>query len=264
MNNQQLSETIICDDETIVAKDEHDTTAPKAENNNLPEQFKLLKPLGSGGSGSVYLAQDNQLDRQVAVKILKSGLSSTDNQKLLAEARMQAKIEHPNICKIYQVVESQSLDCFDYLVMQYIPGQSALEWLNHTTHIDLMTVVALMQKIADGLQAMHQQGIVHRDIKPANIMLQSNAEQQLQPFLVDFGAANHTTAFDDKVKTTSMGTPAFMSPEQWQGKSLNQSSDVYNFGATLYQLTTTLRPKPIDALTRSNLTIPIGTAYPLI
>ncbi|MFT4925646.1 MAG: serine/threonine protein kinase [Phenylobacterium sp.] len=207
------------------------------------KHFQLKQRLGSGGCGSVFLAHDNQLQRDVAIKILTSGRCSM-NQALLTEARMQAEIEHPNICKIYQVAEAQTDNCNSYLVMQYIPGKSALQWLKDQKTVNPEQIITLMQKVCDGLQALHAHGIIHRDIKPANIMLADHCEDGIHPYMVDFGLANHNDDIN-RQNTITAGTPSFMSPEQLHGSSLDRTSDIYSFGATLYQLLTGLQPQSI-------------------
>lgn len=204
------------------------------------KRFILSGPLGHGGQGSVFLAHDNKLQRDIALKML-SNNSPAFNQTLLAEARIQAQIDHPNICKIYQVEEADANNTNSYLVMQYIPGLSALEWLQQNRSTQVHQVVTLMQKVCDGLRAMHSLGIIHRDIKPANIMITDDEENGLQPFMVDFGLADDKNLAHDKMTVT--GTPAFMPPEQWQSAVLDSRSDVYSFGATLYQLLTGKLPK---------------------
>ncbi|NQZ06541.1 MAG: protein kinase [Algicola sp.] len=232
--------------DTVLIDNPEQSQANTPEPTKLDKRFKLLQPLGHGGCGSVFLAHDNQLQRKVAIKMLTHSLI---NQTLLAEARMQAKIEHPNICKIYQVEEADENNSNSYLVMQYIPGTSALKWLEQQERrgdtLQTEQIITSMQKVCDGLQAMHAQGIIHRDIKPDNIMFATDPENDLQPYMVDFGLAN----IDKDIKfpqsrTGIEGTPPFMSPEQWQNALLDCRSDVYSFGATLYQLLTGLAPHP--------------------
>ncbi|NQZ06031.1 MAG: serine/threonine protein kinase [Algicola sp.] len=252
MTKQTVDKTIICDEvdetalETVLAQGTAtDNNKPPVPANQF-KNFKLIQKLGSGGSGAVFLAHDNQLHRDVAIKMLAPG-HSVMIQTLLAEARMQAKIEHPNICKIYQVEEADTNNTNSYLVMQYIPGKSAQEWLKEQQNTaNPEQIVTLMQKVCDGLQALHQEGIIHRDIKPANIMFAEDSKDGIHPYVVDFGLANHNEAINNgEGKSVIAGTPSFMSPEQWQGTALDRRSDVYSFGATLYQLLTGLQPLSI-------------------
>jgi serine/threonine protein kinase len=251
INMPNTSDTLLSEHTQLAEIDTLFIENPEQPQTNAPKptlygkRFKLLQPLGHGGCGSVFLAHDNQLQRKVAIKMLTHSLV---NQTLLAEARMQAKIEHPNICKIYQVEEADEDNTNAYLVMQYIPGTSALHWLKEQGDaVQATQVITLMQKICDGLQAMHAQGIIHRDIKPDNIMFATDIDNNLQPYMVDFGLANIDKGFKHtqgqaQGQTGVEGTPPFMSPEQWQNALLDYRSDVYSFGATLYQLLTGLTP----------------------
>jgi serine/threonine protein kinase len=194
LNMLNTSDTILSDQtqlaqiDTILIDNPEQPQVNRPDTTKYDKRFKLPQPLGHGGCGSVFLAHDNQLQRKVAIKMLTNSLV---NQTLLVEARMQAKIEHPNICKIYQVEEANEANSNSYLVMQYIPGTSALQWLAQQGDlVQTAQVITLMQKVSDGLQAMHAQGIIHRDIKPDSIMFATDDENDLQSYMVDFGLAN--------------------------------------------------------------------------
>jgi serine/threonine protein kinase len=248
MSVPKTSNTLLCEDTLLAEVDSIVDAAGQhqAQTHNPCQQdkrFKLIQPLGKGGAGSVFLARDNQLQRNVAIKML---TRSVLNQTLLPEARMQAQIDHPNICKTYQVVEADENNSDSYLVMQYISGKTAHQWMQERSEtVKPKQLITLMQKVCDGLQAMHARGIIHRDIKPHNIMFAVEGENGLEPYMVDFGLANIDKGTPNgQGKMAVEGTPSFMSPEQWKNDLLDCRSDVYSFGATLYQLLTGLKSRP--------------------
>src|SRR5450755_4902262 len=147
------------------------------------EHYEILRRLGAGGSGVVYLATDTLLQRPVVLKILRTGLLSAEQIKstVLREARLASAIEHPNVCAIYEVGESGDEG---YIVMQYVPGQS-LDKLIAQGPGTLQLVLSVGIQIADGLSAAHTLGIFHRDLKPANVMLTDGGLVKI----LDFGLA---------------------------------------------------------------------------
>lgn len=177
--------------------------------------------IGSGGMGEVYKAHDGRLNRTVAIK----RLIAYDASRFQSEARAIAAINHPHICQIYDVGA-------DYLVLEYLPGDSLSGPVSHDE------AARLASQIADALQAAHERGVLHRDLKPANIMVVRQGGM-LHAKLLDFGVARLTGADADATRTAAgevMGTPAYMSPEQANGQPLDVRSDVFSFGAVLYEL----------------------------
>ncbi len=237
-----IEQTVVVDSESTLF-DEHNQDTQPNQTTGDNKRFNIKTRLGSGGSGSVFLSWDNQLQRNVAIKMI-AGDNLLRQQAVLAEARMQAKIDHPNLCKIYQVEEATNEGEQSYMVMQYIAGQTSTEWLaQHATQLSSRKRIGLMQKICEGIAVMHSFGVIHRDIKPDNIMIEALPDAQLNAYLVDFGLAENDD--DNKQRQqNSAGTPSFMSPEQWQGARLDCRSDVYSFGATLYQMLTGIKPPP--------------------
>jgi len=180
--------------------------------------YEILSALGAGGMGEVYKAIDTRLGRTVAIKTLTTGQS----QRIQYEARAIAALSHPHICVLHDVGP-------DYLVMEYLEGTP----LHGPVPLDEALRVA--SEVVDALEVAHAKGILHRDLKPANIMMTSSGTK-----LLDFGLAKMTTdAADDATRTiagTVLGTAAYMSPEQAQGRPADARSDVFSFGAVLYEL----------------------------
>ena len=189
--------------------------------------YVLLAPIGAGGMGEVWKARDTRLNRMVAVKRLKSQHSA----RFEREARVIAALNHPHICQIFDVGP-------DYLVLEYIEGQPLLSRAKPGP-LAVEEAVRLATQIAEALDAAHRKGVVHRDLKPANIMVTSEGSVKL----LDFGLAKQTPHSDEAgidetetIEGTVMGTADYMAPEQVEGKHLDARSDIFSFGAVLYEL----------------------------
>jgi formylglycine-generating enzyme required for sulfatase activity len=206
----------------------------------LPEQFghyRILRRLGAGGMGTVYLAEDTKLDRRVALKVPHfAGGSGTETlERLAREARIAAAVDHPNLCPVY---EAGRIDGIDFLTMAFIPGKSLSEFIAPGRPLPQKPVAALVRKLAEALQAAHTRGVIHRDLKPANVMITPRG----QPVIMDFGVARDHKAGDARLTPsgTMLGTPAYLAPEQLTGdlESMGPGCDVYSLGVILYELLT--------------------------
>ena len=216
------------------------------------EHYEILRKLGAGGSGVVYLANDTLLQRPVVLKILRTGLLSAEQLRttVLREARLASAIEHPNVCAIYEVGESGDEG---YIVMQYVPGQS-LDQLIARGPASLQLVLSVGIQIADGLQAAHALGIFHRDLKPQNVMLTDGGlvkildfglARRLHPEEANFDPSKPGLAKDASVAATYTargGTIRYMAPEQFVTGQSSAQSDVWALGVILYELTSGRHP----------------------
>src|SRR5271156_1606670 len=216
------------------------------------EHYELVRRLGTGGSGIVYLATDTLLMRPVVLKVLKRGALTVEQMRttVLREARMASAIEHPNVCAIYEVGE-EGQEAF--IVMQYVPGQS-LDKLIAKGPASLQLLLSVGIQIADGLSAAHSLGIFHRDLKPANVMLTDGGLAKI----LDFGLARRINLEDaefDPAKssrrktdpatatyTARGGTIAYMAPEQFVTGQSSVQSDIFALGLILYELATGRHP----------------------
>ncbi len=210
-------------------------------------RFQLVELLGAGGMGDVYKAYDPNLGRYIALKILRHEDPET-LKRFLREARAQAKVEHPHICKIY---ESGEFSGRPYIAMQYIDGKN-LKALDQK--LTLQEKLSIIKEVALGLHAAHRQGLIHRDVKPTNIMVTQTEEGYWKPFIMDFGIAREQEASGLTSTGMVVGTPFYMSPEHAKGKLINLDprSDIYSLGITMYELLTGIVPfqgdTPVEVL----------------
>src|SRR3989442_2343566 len=183
--------------------------------------YEIISPLGVGGMGEVYRARDTRLGRDVAVKMMASAFADDPDRlrRFEQEARAIAALNHPHICQIYDVGPG-------YLVLECLDGTPACG------PMPIERAVRLAIQIASALEAAHRRGILHRDLKPANILVESDGRAKL----LDFGLARAMgggAAVTRTMEGTVLGTAAYMSPEQAEGKPLDVRSDVFSFGAVL-------------------------------
>jgi serine/threonine protein kinase len=233
---------------TAAGSDDTGSSAPSGPTPlPLPRQFgryRILKKLGKGGMGHVYLAHDTRLDVQVALKVpeFAHGEDPELLERFYREARAAAQINDPHLCRVFDV---SAIDGTHYLTMQYVEGQSLAEWLSGGKRLTESQAVALTIKVAEALEKAHQKGIIHRDLKPSNIML-TGPDGAPEPVIVDFGLA--WRARDPRVTGIDqvLGTPAYMPPEQVDCSlgAVSPRCDVYSLGVILYQLLTGRLPFP--------------------
>jgi eukaryotic-like serine/threonine-protein kinase len=206
--------------------------------------YEVVAPLGAGGMGEVYKAKDTRLERTVAIKVLPQRLSASPEtrQRFEREARTISQLSHPHICALYDVGREGETE---YLVMEYLEGETLSERLAKGP-LPLEQTLRYGQEIADALDKAHRQGIVHRDLKPGNVMLTKSGVK-----LLDFGLAkamapppsqSSLTALPTQQGLTQegtiLGTFQYMAPEQLEGKEADARTDIFGFGATLYEMAT--------------------------
>lgn len=223
------------------------------------KHYEIIELLGKGGMGEVYLAHDTVLDRNVAIKFLLEETEKDEKARfrLLREAKAAASLDHPFICKIYEVGETGDQS---YIVMEYIEGKDLRAILDEGT-LPLRDALQMALEIAEALEDAHERGIVHRDLKPSNIMLTTKGHVKV----MDFGLAKHFLAEGEQDITKTLtqtsvseqgaivGTLAYMSPEQARGESIDARGDIFSLGIIIYEMATGRYPfsksSPIETLT---------------
>ncbi len=273
--DEEFLETVLTVSDTfdhVTPSDEE--PAPDIEPGVRIGRYVVLERLGAGGMGRVYLGNDTGLHRKVALKcLIASGSAGDLRAKILHEAQSAARINHPNIAVVHDVVEHEDRP---FLVMEYVEGES-LAALLRRERPPVEKILSMGRQLASALTAAHAKGIIHRDLKPANIQVMPDGSVKI----LDFGVAqamSAATESGDHMTTAPVpsgtlatlrstrgllvhpGTPAYMSPEQMFGKPIDQRSDIYSLGVVLYEMATGHRPystdNPLDvvlALSRSLL-----------
>jgi len=230
--------------------------------------YKILSRLGAGGMGEVYLAEDLRLARKVAIKFLPPALTADEEarKRLLREARAAAALDHQNICAIHEVGDEAGRS---FIVMQYVEGETLAARIKRE-RLELSEALAIATQVAEALQEAHQHGIIHRDVKPQNLMLTARGQVKV----LDFGLAKltepATPVIDSQTSTLVrdstesgmvMGTLRYMSPEQARGLKVDQRTDIFSLGVTLYEMIAGRRP--FEGATMSDVIAALLTAEPL-
>jgi serine/threonine-protein kinase len=203
--------------------------------------YRILDELGRGGMGVVYKAEDMKLDRIVALKLLTPGMlaSEDDRARFYREARAAAALHHPNVATVFEIndVPGPGGDPQPFIAIEFVDGESLLDVIGKGT-LPVDQAISLIAQIADGLNAAHEKGIVHRDIKPANIMMSSDG----RPKILDFGVARLEREASLTQTGSTIGTTAYMSPEQVRGEPVDRRSDLWSLGIVFHELLTGERP----------------------
>jgi serine/threonine protein kinase len=213
-----------------------------AVRDSLRAEYRLQRRLGQGGMSVVFLAEELSLGRPVALKVFPQALAIEKSaaDRFRHEARIAASLEHPHIAPIHRFGVGPG---FLWYTMKFINGRSLAEIVRDVGRMDLYSVLSLAEQMASALDCAHRQGIVHRDMKPANVMLDNNS----WAFVCDFGVAK---VQDTKLTQTggTIGTPAYMSPEQLYGRPLDGRSDQYSLAVVLFELLAGRHPFPADSV----------------
>ena len=215
-------------DETISSKNQSKHLA-NSVHKNFVDQYRIMEEVGSGGMGKVYKAYDKNLQRYVAIKMLISNdVKTAQNKRFASEAKIMAKLQHPNIIAIHNVLLYENKNC---IVMDYLQGKSLAKY-RKSHKIPVKKVLHFIHSAALAIHYAHSNGIIHRDLKPENLFIE---EERL--VVMDFGLAKYVEGENLTKTNTTLGTPRYMSPEQVNGtKSLNPATDIYSLGVILYEM----------------------------
>ncbi|HUG80504.1 MAG TPA: protein kinase, partial [Bryobacterales bacterium] len=200
--------------------------------------YKITEKLGEGGMGVVYKAQDTKLDRPVALKFLAPHLLRDEEgrKRFEREARAAAKLDHPNICTVYEIDE---VDGRTFIVMAFLEGRPLSERIKEGP-LKLPEALSIAIQMAEGLEAAHEKGITHRDIKPDNVMLMAGSRGLVK--LMDFGLAQLAGSSKFTREGTTLGTANYMSPEQAEGAPTGHATDIWSLGVVLYEMVAGQKP----------------------
>ena len=213
----------------------------------LDEKYCVEERLGAGGMGTVYRARHLSMNRPVAIKFLNQRLIEDEAARIRfqTEARAAVRLRHTNAVSVTDF--GQTSEGWVYIVMELLEGRTLREILTRETPIETARAMSLMLQASEAVAAAHEAGIIHRDLKPSNILVTQSADQPAVVKVLDFGIATFEHEDDEELTTlahtnTVIGTPRYMSPEQFIGSELTPASDVYSLGVILYEMLTGMVP----------------------
>jgi eukaryotic-like serine/threonine-protein kinase len=208
----------------------------------VDNRYRIVKPLGSGGMADVFLAHDNILDRDVALKVMSTRYASDEEfvERFKREAQSAAALSHPNIVSIFD--RGSSEDGTYYIAMEYLPGGTLKDRIMRKGALPARTAAAVALQIAEALQCAHERGVVHRDIKPHNILITESGDVKV----TDFGIARAASSSTMTRTGSILGTAHYISPEQAMGEPVGPASDLYSLGVVLYEMLTGELPYDAD------------------
>ena len=199
----------------------------------IGNRYRVVQLLGRGGMGAVYQVHDEELDRDVALKLIRPDVAQDGQalERFKREIQVSSRITHRNVLRVYDLGETESIK---YLTMQLVHGEDLAHALKHGKHLPNDRLLKILRQVCEGLAAAHEQGVVHRDLKPQNVMLGPGDHV----YLTDFGLAKSAEQSAMTQTGTVLGTPFYMSPEQVKGVEVDHRSDIYSLGVIVYQMAT--------------------------
>jgi serine/threonine protein kinase/tetratricopeptide (TPR) repeat protein len=197
------------------------------------KRYEFIEELGTGGMGSVYRVFDKKIEEEVAIKLLKPEIAADKKtiDRFRNELKFARKIGHRNVCRMYELMEEEGTH---YITMEYVLGEDLKSFIKRSGQLTVGKSLSMARQICDGLSEAHRLGVVHRDLKPQNIMIDKEGNARI----MDFGIARSLKTKGITGKGVMIGTPEYMSPEQVEGKEVDQRSDIYSLGIILYEMLT--------------------------
>jgi len=205
-------------------------------------RYDVLEELGRGGMGKVYKVFDKRIKEEVALKLLRPDIADDPQvvKRFSNELKFARKIVHKNVCRMYDLGEEEGIL---YITMEFVPGEDLKTFIKRAGQLSIGKTVALVEQVCEGLAEAHKLGVVHRDLKPQNIMIDTSGNAHI----MDFGIARSLSAEGITDAGVIIGTPEYMSPEQVEGKDVDQRSDLYSLGIILYEMVTGRVPFQADS-----------------
>src|SRR5512136_117410 len=196
-------------------------------------RFEIIEEIGQGGMGTVYKAYDSKIREVVALKLLRPEIASDPEviERFRNEIKLARQVAHRHVCRMYDIGEEW---LSIYISMEYVPGEDLKSFIRRSGHLNEAKAVGLAKQIAEGLAEAHRLGVVHRDLKPQNIMVDKDGNAKI----MDFGIARSLNGAGITAQGALIGTPEYMSPEQVDGKEVDQRSDLYALGVILFEMVT--------------------------
>jgi serine/threonine protein kinase/tetratricopeptide (TPR) repeat protein len=205
------------------------------------KRYQIIEEIGRGGMGRVYKALDKELNRTVALKMIKPEISSHLSivERFKREIKLASQITHENVCRIHDLGEVEGIK---YISMEFIEGQNLHEFIKTSRGLKIETAISIAKQVCHALTAAHKKGVIHRDLKPQNIMI----DKKGNAYVMDFGIARSLEAEEVTKPGVIIGTPAYISPEQAEGKTADTRSDIYSLGCIMYEMLTGKPPFEAD------------------
>jgi serine/threonine protein kinase len=196
-------------------------------------RYQIIEELGKGGMGKIYRALDKKLNEEVALKLIKAEIAAERKtlERFQNELKLARKISHIYVGRMYELMEEKGTH---FITMEYVAGEDLKSFIRRSRHLAVETAVVIGRQIAEGLAAAHRLGVIHRDLKPSNVMIDREGNAKI----MDFGIARSIAVKGITGAGVMIGTPEYMSPEQVEGKEVDQRSDIYSLGIILYEMLT--------------------------
>jgi serine/threonine protein kinase len=194
-------------------------------------RYQIIEELGHGGMGKVYKVQDTDINEKVALKLLRPEITLDKEavERFSNELKLARKISHRNVCRMFDLGRAEGLS---FITMEYVPGEDLKSFIHRSKQLTIGTALSIVKQVCEGLGEAHRLGVVHRDLKPGNIMIDKDGDAKI----MDFGIARSLSGRGITGTGVMIGTPEYMSPEQVEGKDVNQRSDIYSLGIILYEM----------------------------
>ena len=214
-------------------KNHIEETGELTRGTTFADRYEVIEELGKGGMGRVFRVLDNKINEEVALKLINPEIASDKKviERFSNELKMARKVSHKNICRLYHLGEENGAN---YITMEYVPGESLKSMIGMTKQLSTATAVNIAKQICEGLAEAHRLDVIHRDLKSKNIMIDKNGNARI----MDFGIAHSLQAKGKTGLGTMIGSPAYMSPEQVEGKEIDQRSDIYSLGVIMFEMIT--------------------------